>query len=292
MKAEKTLTTKEVAKLYCVSDATVKRWADAGLLKSERTKGGHRRFRVEEVARFQIQNGLGLKQSQGDETPFRLARTKRKKCRGNIPSFLQALLVGCEEEAANILIKAYLYGENLSEIFDKIISPAMCQIGEMWFTGQINVAQEHLATRVVYNALYRLRSSIPVVEPTGQLAFCCAFEGDFHELPTYLSQMIFESHGWEVMNFGANTPLYSLAEEATLHTPEVICISATILEDYERLVRDYLDFRSKISKLKIPVVLGGRLFKDERIKQRFPAETYLMSFTELTKFIEKLLPNI
>ncbi|MFN3329680.1 MAG: B12-binding domain-containing protein, partial [Pyrinomonadaceae bacterium] len=261
----------------------------AGLLKSERTKGGHRRFRVEEVAKFQAQNGLGIKQTQGDETPLRLARTKRKKRSvNNVPSFLHALLVGCEEEAASILIKAYLYGDELPKIFDQIVSPAMCQIGEMWFSGQINVAQEHLATRVVYNALHRLRSSIPPKEPSGELAFCCAFEGDFHELPTYLSQMIFEMHGWEVMNFGANTPLYSLAEEAILHTPEVICISATILEDYERLVRDYADFRSKIAKLKTPIILGGRVFEDERVRQRFPADDYMMSFNELSKFVQKI----
>jgi len=291
MKNEKTLTTKEVAKLCCVSDATVKRWADAGLLKSERTKGGHRRFRVEEVARFQAQNGLGIKQAQGDQTPLRLARTKRNRRGSNISSFLHALLVGCEEEAANILIKAYLYGDDLAKIFDEIISPTMRQIGEMWFAGQINVAQEHLATRVVYNALYRLRSSMPAKEPSGGLAFCCAFEGDFHELPTYLSQMIFESQGWEVMNFGANTPLYSLAEEAVLHTPEAICISATILGDYERLVRDYAEFRSKISKLRIPIILGGRIFEDERVKLRFPADAYLMSFAELAKFAEKIFAH-
>ena len=54
------LTTKEVAQLCRVSDATVKRWEDAGLLKSERTCGKHRRFRADEVARFQRMQGLGL----------------------------------------------------------------------------------------------------------------------------------------------------------------------------------------------------------------------------------------
>ena len=54
------LTTKEVARICRVSDATVKRWAAAGLIDSEKTSGGHRRFRFDDVAKFQQSQGLGL----------------------------------------------------------------------------------------------------------------------------------------------------------------------------------------------------------------------------------------
>ncbi len=63
----KCLTTREVARLCHVSDATVKRWQDAGLLHSERTSGGHRRFRAEEIARFRREQGLGAGNG-GDES--------------------------------------------------------------------------------------------------------------------------------------------------------------------------------------------------------------------------------
>ncbi len=76
----KCFTTKEVARLCRVSDATVKRWEDAGLLQSERTSGGHRRFRAEEVIRFQREQCLGLKQSHGDESVIKAtARVRDKK---------------------------------------------------------------------------------------------------------------------------------------------------------------------------------------------------------------------
>jgi excisionase family DNA binding protein len=74
----KGFTTIEVARLCRVSDATVKRWEEAGLLKSERTSGGHRRFRVEEVARFQREQGLGLKQSHGDESVTKTTKTRAR----------------------------------------------------------------------------------------------------------------------------------------------------------------------------------------------------------------------
>jgi methanogenic corrinoid protein MtbC1 len=121
-----------------------------------------------------------------------------------------------------------------------------------------------------------------------KLAFCCAIEGDFHELPTHLAQMTLENEGWEAMNFGANTPLYSLTDEILYHTPEAVCIAAAIIGDYERLARDYKEFRARIAKLKIPIVLGGKAFADKRIRARFPAELYAENFTGLARFVKGL----
>lgn len=282
----KCLTTKEVARLCRVSDATVKRWEEAGLLKSERTNGGHRRFRAEEVARFQRDLGLGLKQSHGDESIV-TATTRRRKGQSS-ESLFDSLISGCEEETSNVLIKTFLNGRPLLEIFDELVSPAMRQIGDLWFKGEITVAQEHLASRAAHAAILKLRNSLPVPKLTGELAFCCAFEGDFHELPTHLSQITIESCGWEVLNFGANTPLYSLSEEVMYHSPEAICISVSYLADLERLARDYKEFRETASKLKIPIMIGGSVFRQDSIRRRFPADLYPESFSEVAAFIRRL----
>ena len=280
------LTTREVARLCRVSDATVKRWEEAGLLKSERTSGGHRRFRAEEVARFQQSQGLGTKRTRGGETARAALRRRRvNKIPSSSPMF-HSLLAGREDEAANILISAYLGGKPLPQIFDQLLCPALRRVGELWFDGEINVAQEHLATRVAYHAIYKLREIVPLKEMNGKLAFCCALEGDLHEIPTHLAQIILEHEGWEALNFGANTPLYSLTDEILYHTPEVVCIAAALINDYERLSRDYKEFRARIGKLKIPVVLGGRVFAEQRVRIRFPAELYAENFTQFAEFVK------
>ncbi len=285
----KTLTTKEVSRLCRVSDATVKRWEEAGVLNSERTAGGHRRFRVEEVARFQREQSLGLKVCHGDES-VDSAATRRPENREHSESALfHSLVVGREEEASNLLINAYLEGKSITEIFDDILCDAMRQIGELWSIGELTIAQEHLATRAAVVAIHKLRSIIPIPKVPGDLAMCCAFEGDFHELSTLLAQVVFESQGWEVMNFGCNTPLYALDQEVIHHKPQLICISATILNDSERSARDYADFRSKVSKMKIPIVIGGRALDNERLRQRFPAELFATSFSQVAEFSLKLL---
>lgn len=284
MAEAKSLTTTEVARLCHVSDATVKRWEEAGHIKSERTSGGHRRFRAEEIARFQRKLGLGLKQSQGDECVLTSSLRRRPVKNHSSCNLFQSLITGREEEAANILINAYLNGEILAQIFDELVCPAMRHIGELWFGGEISVAQEHLASRAALNAIHKLRSVLPVSDITGEIAMCCALEGDLHELPVHLSQLVFENEGFEVVNFGANTPLYSFTEEVGCYAPNVICISATMMTDIERLGRDYKEFRERIAKLKIPIILGGRVFEDERIRARFPAELYARDFNNAAEF--------
>jgi excisionase family DNA binding protein len=282
------LTTREVARLCRVSDATVKRWEDGGLLKSERTSGGHRRFRAEEIARFQREKGLGLKRCHGD-TSVVTATTRRRDSRIFSGSTLFHLFMcGCEEEAANLLIGEYLHGKSLAEIFDDSVCPAMRQIGELWSEGEITVTEEHLATRAACNAVHKLRNALPVPEISGELAMCCAAEGDFHELPTFLVQIIFENEGWEVMNFGANTPLYCLAEEALQHAPKAICIAATIISDIERLSRDYKNFTAQTEELGISIILGGRAFSDNQTRRRFCAGRFAQSFAELAEFARNL----
>jgi methanogenic corrinoid protein MtbC1 len=267
-----------------VSDATVKRWEEAGQIKSERTSGGHRRFRAEEVARFQRKCGLGLKQTHGDKSVLSSHHRPRSNRNYSGSTIFDSLVEGREEEAASILINAYLKSEPLPNIFDDLICPAMRRIGELWYSGELSVAQEHLATRAAVNAVHKLRSVLPVPDITADIAMCCAFEGDFHELPTHLAQLILESEGFEVINFGANTPLYSFTDEVGRYAPNVICISATIMSDIERIARDYKEFRERIAKLKIPIVLGGRIFEDERIRGRLPAELYPQNFKQVAEF--------
>ena len=286
MAEAKCLTTREVARLCRVSDATVKRWEESGLIKSERTGGGHRRFRAEEIARFQREIGLGLKQSAGDLCVLTLNHRRRpsRNLPGSASALLESLLVGHEEEAANAMIGAYLKGEDLGIIFDDFVCPAMREIGDLWVCGEISVAQEHLASRAALNAIHRLRGVLPVSDITGEIALCCAFEGDLHEIPTHMAQLVLENEGFEVVNYGANTPLYSFTDEVGCYAPNMICISATMITDIERLAREYKEFRERISKLKIPIVLGGRGFEDDRIRSRFPAELYAQTFNEVALF--------
>ncbi len=54
------LTPREVARLLHVSPITVRSWANKGLLRTEITPGGHRRFSFDEVERLAGEHGMTL----------------------------------------------------------------------------------------------------------------------------------------------------------------------------------------------------------------------------------------
>jgi len=283
------LTTKEVARLCDVSDATVKRWEDAGMLHSVRTGGGHRRFRAEEVARFQRSQGIGSNKSKSDDAVLRtITRQRENKIPSDSPLF-DALVEGCEEKVNNLIIREYLNGTPLTEIFDVVISSAMARIGELWYAGELTITQEHLATRIIYASIHKLRDTISASEPIGKIALCCTAEGDMHELPSHLAQIILEKLGWEVVNFGANTPLYCFGDEVSQYKPDLVCITAKTLPDSQKFSREYKTFREKTRKLNVPVVLGGQIFRDARLSNHFEAELIAESFADFEHFALKLM---
>ena len=51
-------TSTDLAKLFCVNESTVKRWADAGKLSCFRTVGNHRRFTSGDVVEFAVRYHL------------------------------------------------------------------------------------------------------------------------------------------------------------------------------------------------------------------------------------------
>ncbi|MDQ6787278.1 MAG: hypothetical protein M3033_10765, partial [Acidobacteriota bacterium] len=104
-----------------------------------------------------------------------------------------------------------------------------------------------------------------------------------------LVQLTVENEGWEAINFGANTPLDALGEEIARHKPDLICISGTILPDAEILSGDYQTLKAQITKLKIPIVLGGRVFNDKKIRARFPADFYAQKFADVVRFSQTLI---
>ena len=74
------LTTRDVAKLLLVSEATVKRWADDGLLLPKKTVGGHRRFSIQSVARLRREQGI----SPAAQSPTKRVRKKTAKAHPGI----------------------------------------------------------------------------------------------------------------------------------------------------------------------------------------------------------------
>ena len=281
--AEKFLTTRELARLWRVSEATVKRWADAGFLRPARTLGGHRRFALSEVARFQGERGLsgpgGVRGAAAGTRP----RVDPKLAE----RFFAATHAGREGEAAALLLEPHLNGAPLVRILETGVARALRRVGELWHGGEFSVAEEHLATRTATRALEALRGSLRRPPPGAPQAFCCAPEEELHDTALLCVQILLEGEGWSVSNFGANTPLFALTEVLKKRAAQLVCVSSTMQTALDRNAREYGDFLAAARARGARVVLGGEGFRDEAVRRRFPADLHADNFQDLLKFLKR-----
>ena len=292
------LTSKEVARLLGVSEASVKRWADGGLLPTEKTLGGHRRFRPEDVALFRREGIEGFKEarqrirakpSADDSTILAALRARRiDDDEALAQSLFDALINGRNEEASALLVDLYLHGRSVATISDSILSVTMKQVGDRWYAGELSIVQEHLATRTALAALQSLKNSLTPQQETSRTALCCSVEGDFHEAPIQIAALVFESLGWVVVNIGTHTPIFAVAEAIGRFKPELVCIASTILVDRERTAREYTELRRAAAASGTAIVLGGAGFADEQTRRRFPADLYAANFRQLEDYARAL----
>lgn len=275
--------------MWQVSEATIKRWADAGHLNSQKTLGGHRRFTLAEVLKFQTARGLeaSLERSGDGRSAAAYGISARLKPRARLEHFFEAIAVGHEAEAAAVLLKSHLDRIPTVRILEEIVAPALHRVGDLWHDGVMSVADEHLSTRTAIRAIESLRQAIRPEEALGPLAICCAAEEELHDAAALCVQVLLESEGWSVKNLGANTPFFALTDAVLKHRPRLVCVSSTSNVALARYSRDYAQFQAVASKLQTRIVLGGTGFGDETIRQRFPADLHAEDFTSLSKLIHE-----
>jgi MerR family transcriptional regulator, light-induced transcriptional regulator len=289
----KKLTSKEAARMLGVSEASVKRWANSGLLPMEKTAGGHRRFRPEDIAVIRRQ-GLSkeepgpLKKSSAARLaaqPPQVSEFAPGREAALVEETFRSLVDGGDEELSSLFVNLHLHGQTVAGIADRFLCPAMRRVGDLWQSGELSVAQEHVATRTATRALRSLEAATGVTEEKGMLALCCSVEEDFHGLPVRIAALTLEACGLEVLDMGMSTPFSALTESLERFRPRLVCVSSTILVSLDRSAREYAEFHKAVRRRRTQVVLGGAGFDDAGVRRRLPADLHAESFRQLEEFI-------
>jgi len=285
----KFLTTRQLSRVWLVSEATIKRWADTGQLKSSRTVGGHRRFPLAEVMRFQTERGLGAANAGASvATAAAAPQSERFEAEQAAEQFFQAVRRGHAGEATALLLEAHMHGAGLDLIFDEVVAPSLHRVGDLWYGEEMSVAEEHLASSTATRAVESLAASTRRAGAKAGAAVCCAAEEEMHTLPVLCAQAVLEGAGWDVRNLGGHTPFFALAEYVERQRPALVCVSATLQRELEHNARDYAQLSSAARACGARVVLGGEGFRDAAVRARFTADLYAESFKDLSGLVRTL----
>lgn len=245
------VSTKRVAAMLGVSEATVKRWSDAGTLRCFRTAGGHRKFRLRDVKAFLS--------DQRDEVAPQVAPISSLT---TDQAEVRALALAADVDGlVSFIANQRLKGVSLAETFDRIFAPAMRDIGEGWSRGRVSAAQEHIASAAIGDMLARIR---PLVERSSRSdkgrALCACLGEERHDIGVRMVSLVLVSEGYRVATAGANVPASDLAMMIAGNPPALVALSASDCADSGTLERDLAIVASTCASGRTQIIVGGAGF--------------------------------
>lgn len=284
------LSPRELAHAIGVSESSIKRWIDDGLIGASKTAGGHRRIAGSEAIRFVRESRsilirpdiLGLRD---------LALVEKDIEAGDDDGELLFVYLkqGRAAEVNGLLLSLYLGGRSVAEIIDGPFQTALEKAGELWTKEESGIFWEHRATEIAIRAVAILRTLFSPADGA-LIALGGAPAGDPYILPSMSSAAVLESTGLRAENLGPDIPVESLARAVTTLRPSLVWLSISAVVDAEGLERQIGRLAQQLSDQGVRLVLGGRAVERVDLLPR-PGLHIGASMRELEAFAKGLAPT-
>ncbi len=279
------LTPRQVAESLGVSESSLKRWCDRGVLPVKRTPGGHRRLPLSGVVEFLRTSERALVRPEAIGLPKHVG-VRRLAVESHADDFYSALIAGELPNARRVIFDTYLRGRSLSRVCDEIIATSLHRIGNEWKAGTIQVFQEHRACDITQCIVHELHSLVGMPSADAPVALGAGVSGDVYSLPTLMIESVLREAGWRATSYGCNLPLTELLAVAKVHKPRFIWLSASEIADQAGFIRDYLAFYDQVPS-SISVVVGGRALVPE-IRAELRYASYCDNLQQLVEFSQAI----
>ena len=152
-------------------------------------------------------------------------------------------------------------GAQVVDLHEQVLMPIQVEVGRLWQMGEVGIAEEHLASRIVEDALMLLRTYLPKnEEPATHSVLVAGVRGNFHEIGARMVADRFEATGWRALLLGADTPAEALVEGVSHFAPDVVALSAG-LGWHVRATAELVNAMHEAHP-KVPVLVGGRVYAE------------------------------
>jgi excisionase family DNA binding protein len=121
-------------------------------------------------------------------------------------------------------------GATIAELCDNLFAPVLFQIGERWHAGELSIADEHRASRMIESLLERAVSTRQKPGPrVGSVVVATAI-GDHHALAAQRVAAGLQAEGFTVHYLGADLPVEEIVRMATRESADLVALSCCVQE--------------------------------------------------------------
>ena len=141
-------------------------------------------------------------------------------------------------------------------LIEQLIIPLVYKVGDLWHSGEIRVANEHLASSVIRGFLYNLLDSYSLNE-SAPVMVTATPRGQEHELGALIAGVVAASSGWRVVYLGTNLPAEEISAVVSHLNARVVALSIVYPNDDLHLKHELKKFKHLIPD-GVSIIVGGR----------------------------------
>jgi MerR family transcriptional regulator, light-induced transcriptional regulator len=198
----------------------------------------------------------------GDEPQDHLAR-----------QYLAALLRIDRRAASQMILDAVEAGTEIKTIYTRVFQRTQREIGRLWQTNQINVAQEHYCTAATQMIMSQLYPYIFTGARKERCIVVACVGGELHEIGARMVADFCEMSGWDSCFLGASTPQASILQTVIDQEADILALSATMTFHVSRAAEIIRSLRAASPRTR--VLVGGYPFNLSRdLWRRIGADGY------------------
>jgi len=279
------LTPKQVARAIQVSESSVKRWCDQGIIPTQYTAGGHRRIPLNGFLEFLRNSKRELTNPEVLGLPATSGRTTRVVERA-ARQLLKALLHGDEVQCRQIALDLYLAEHSISKICDEVFRVAFEEIGALWECGTAEIYQERRSCEISLRVLHELNKLLPDPPRDAPRAIGAVAEGDHYNIGTAMAELVLRDAKWNATSLGSNLPFTTLATSIRDERPRLFWLSCSHIHDMSAFLAGYSELYEEFS-LEVAFVVGGRAITEE-VRQQMKFAAYCDNMQHLEGFAQSL----
>lgn len=141
-----------------------------------------------------------------------------------VDQYLNRLLVGDRAGCRAFIQEQIVAFEDLEPLYYDLLWPVMEQVDRLYRSDRINLATEHMATRINRAMADQVQLRLPARAPTGKKVVVTCADGEPEELGAQMCADLLESRGWEVYFLGGGVPNDEILSMLGRIRPELLLV--------------------------------------------------------------------
>ncbi len=141
--------------------------------------------------------------------------------------YVGSLLTGHRQACRDVLDEALTSGIEPKNIYRNVLWPAMETLERMYRADQINLATEHMATRISRSLADQIQGRLDRRNPNGRRILITCADGEPEELGAQMCADLFEAEGWDVYFVGGGVPNDEILSLVGQLRPEILLVFGT-----------------------------------------------------------------